>query len=97
MNKRENFLHGGKESYMTSRSLKGRVLESHFSFPFLKEGAETCYKYRRLEWLDGVQAFQNGGYQSSKGYDSTRRLVNTSGSERCLFYNPNLQCRSKVS
>ena len=45
----------------------------------------------------GVQTFQNGGYQSSKRYDSAVRLVDKSRSERCIFHNPNLQCRSKIS
>ena len=39
----------------------------------------------------------NGGHQSSKRYDLVGRLINKSRSERCIFHNPNLQCRSEIS
>lgn len=55
-----------------------------------------CHKSQGSKWFHGLQTFQDGGRQSDKRHNPTEALVNKNRSERCLFYDSNLQCRSKI-
>jgi len=76
-----------KGAIRTVKQTKGQFASSLFLVPKKDKGQRPVINLKKVEFINTLRTFQDGGPIHIKGTPSGKRFSMQNGSKRCIFYN----------